>query len=293
MSIGRHSVFYNNWYRKGVKIVNDLLKHTSPVTFYSYNEFIHKYGVVTNFLQFQGIVNVVKQNIDIQSIQDTKLILPYIPFNIEPFINKTKGTKHLYKVLSKNDEIPTGRKKWTNHYDFDDSVWGNIFYLPFKITNDSKLQWFQYRILHNILTTNSLMFKANIVSSPLCTFCNSESETITHIFWDCQKVQDLLQSLEILLDALLIPFTINKHSFIFGLPSVRNVYNKVDNEISIIIKHYIYKTRCLNTTLNLKALINSIRENHNVKKYTATGKGEASLEYFNKGWEKWKRVLLL
>ena len=33
--------------------------------------------------------------------------------------------------------------------------WGNVFNLPFKINRDSKLQWFQYRINHNILPTNT------------------------------------------------------------------------------------------------------------------------------------------
>ena len=35
-----------------------------------------------------------------------------------------------------------------------------------------------------------------ITQSPLCSFCRETDETIEHIFWECDHVQSLLQSID-------------------------------------------------------------------------------------------------
>jgi hypothetical protein len=57
--------------------------------------------------------------------------------------------------------------------------------LPFITTKSSKLQWFQYRIIHRILGTNSLLYKISKKPNDKCSFC-SEVERIEHIFWSCK-----------------------------------------------------------------------------------------------------------
>jgi hypothetical protein len=49
-------------------------------------------------------------------------------------------------------------------------------------TKSSKLQWFQYIIIHRILGTNSLLYKINQKPNDKCSFCLEEVETIEHIF---------------------------------------------------------------------------------------------------------------
>ena len=69
------------------------------------------------------------------------------------------------------------------------------YLLPFSNNSrnitSTKLRWFQYRINHNILTTNKTAFKMKILHDPMCTFCNSDEETIRHLFWECPIVQNL------------------------------------------------------------------------------------------------------
>ena len=45
-----------------------------------------------------------------------------------------------------------------------------------RVTIDTNLRIFQYKILNNVLYLNEKLFKFKIVSSPLCSFCNSENE---------------------------------------------------------------------------------------------------------------------
>ena len=52
-------------------------------------------------------------------------------------------------------------------------------------TSDTKLKWFQYRILCRILTTNDYLYKRKVNDSDRCTLCKTEKETIRHLLWDC------------------------------------------------------------------------------------------------------------
>jgi hypothetical protein len=72
---------------------------------------------------------------------------------------------------------------------------GVIFFsLPFKISNDSGLQWFQYRINHRIIATNSLLLKMKLKDNELCSFCKNEIESLEHMFWFCPIINNLIFS---------------------------------------------------------------------------------------------------
>ena len=59
-----------------------------------------------------------------------------------------------------------------------------IYKLPFRITRETKLSIFQFKIIHNILPCRNLLYKMNISESPLCEFCN-ELETLSHMLVNC------------------------------------------------------------------------------------------------------------
>ena len=49
-----------------------------------------------------------------------------------------------------------------------------------------KLSMFQYKIIHNILCTKSLLFKMKKEDSPRCPFCPAD-HTIIHLFTECAQ----------------------------------------------------------------------------------------------------------
>lgn len=276
-----------------MNIVNDFIKSNDngTIQFYTLQEFSEVFQVNTNFLTYHGLLAVIKNYLSSYNLRNITLSYPIIPVNLEIFIKSDKGAKVFYNILIKNNILPTGRKKWDTTFNLDDCMWSQIYQTPFKVTKNTKLQWLQYRIVHHVLTTNSFLFKVGLATSPLCSFCNAERETIVHVIWDCREVQQLLQSLEILLDSLLIPFQFNKTSYMFGFWSHNNINNRIDNEIILIIKQYIYNTRCYHKALNINALINLIRDHYKVQKYIATRNGERAKENFTADWEKWKPLI--
>ena len=52
-------------------------------------------------------------------------------------------------------------------------------------------------INHNILVTNHILVKMKLTDDSYCYYCHLQDETITHLFWTCDKIQlflsDLLQ----------------------------------------------------------------------------------------------------
>jgi len=127
------------------------------------------------------------------------------------------------------------------------------------------MQWFQYRILHRILGTNSLLFKMNIIGSNLCTFCKMSSETIEHLFHDCQLVLDFWKMLsQWISNKIDINIPIDKRSILFGIPKK---HAKVINWLIINIKQYIYNMKMQETRLNIYALQNILQSKMYSEKY--------------------------
>ena len=61
--------------------------------------------------------------------------------------------------------------------------------LPFKITKETKLRIFQYKIIDNILPHGVLSHKMKIVNFPLCIHCDSP-ETLSHMIVNSIVIQN-------------------------------------------------------------------------------------------------------
>ena len=96
----------------------------------------------------------------------------------------------MYHILNSNSITLKCEEKWTEALNVILN-WKEIYRLPFIKTKSSKLQWFQYRIIHRILGANSLLHKINQKPNDKCSVCLEEVETIEHIFLSCNKISKL------------------------------------------------------------------------------------------------------
>ena len=62
----------------------------------------------------------------------------------------------------------------------------HLYLIPLSVTSKTKLSVFQYKILHNILQTISLLYKMRKADSPTSPHCEHESQVIKHIFLNYQ-----------------------------------------------------------------------------------------------------------
>ena len=82
--------------------------------------------------------------------------------------------KTIYKSLidCQNFPPPTAEKRLTG-CGFEIHERQKIYSLPFLVTKEIKLSMFQYKIIHNILYTNCILYKMKKVLDPHCPFCTN------------------------------------------------------------------------------------------------------------------------
>lgn len=280
--------FYNkNWYEHGIRFISDFFN--TDGSFYTLENLRNQYKIKINFLQYQSIKASLKAMLCTYNIEvNEKLVLPVLPYYLQIILKSKKGTKDFYDILIVNKESITGQVKWNKEFNFSNEDWKNIFEMPFTVTKCSKLQWFQYRINHRILATNSYLYKTNIVDSPLCEFCKQEDETIKHILWNCSVTQNFLHQIENWSEGLNFQLPQNEKEFLFNIGDFRN---KQEEQLIILeIKYYLYTARCLKQKPNILALKRSLKMFYWIHKQLAINGGY--LDHFLVTWEFLETLLL-
>ena len=75
--------------------------------------------------------------------------------------------------------------------------WDEIYLLPSKVTCNTYLRRFQYKVLDNTLLWNNKLYTSKLTNSPVCSFCNEtiENETTLHIFYSSKLLTDFCHNL--------------------------------------------------------------------------------------------------
>ena len=106
---------------------------------------------------------------------------------IEKINAENKRCKYFYKLfIQRVQQEPINcHKKWENDLETSIEDWHGIYSLSFCIAKDTKLQNFQFKLLHRILPVNSFLYKCGLKETELCTFCMETKENLLHLFWKC------------------------------------------------------------------------------------------------------------
>ena len=107
-----------------------------------------------------------------------------------------------------------------------------------------------------------MLFKFEIVSCSLCSFCNSEEEAPFHVFHDCTHTQNLWDQLQTHISENLVVPCLTPMSAMFGFINTQQENCVIINHLLLIFKFNVYKSRDLKTLnfLRLKSDIIKIRQ---------------------------------
>ena len=125
------------------------------------------------------------------------------------FLSKAKkGCKNIYNILNNRNCDNNYIYQWNHDLSItiDNVTWKRIFFLCFNTILDNKLIWFQYKLLYQILGTNKLLYQIGRYKENACQICNTDTETITHLFTTCEVAKQLWADLNNWLG-----WVINKH----------------------------------------------------------------------------------
>ena len=195
-------------------------------------------------------------------------------------LKDSKGFNSIYQSLNKNNDQPVCIQTWTTKLKIhiDSNEWKQIFFLPFLITKDSDIQWFQCRIFHRILGINNFLLKVKYIDSSNCYFCTNEQETIQHLFWNCSKVHPIISNY--LKHNGTIYSDLIVKEILFGYVNF-NTYAK--NTSLILCKMYFFKCRTRKQIPTETGARNFISIKFKILRETAIQNN--NLEYFTEDWK--------
>ena len=162
-----------------------------------------------------------------------------------------RGCRTFYDQLIQED-LTIRQEKWMNEVGYiNDQEW-NPYNSVKKDFNEVVLKDFQYKLTNKILVTKSFLHRIRKIEDNLCSYCKQESETILHLFVDCDKVKEFWQSLQMwLLQNMNIRININTKCILFSY----QWKSKLENYILAVAKHYIYKNKFSDKQLNINSFI--------------------------------------
>ena len=285
--IDRKPFLYKKYLKIGIIFIGDLLNEQGD--FHNYEEFIAKYHISTNFLQYASLINATKSFIhNLNNLTDeifTSLKNPIFPFKLGIFFIDQSGCKRMYELLNTQTITPKAQLKYANEgFLYDTREWEMFYTIPFHSVKDASLVWFQYRILHRILATNKFLHMIHYIDSDICSFCNTYPETLQHLFFKCDNVYNLWKEVKSwILSKTGIQINFSKDIVMFGM--VNNKNSTFINWLTINIKYYIYNMKIQKKMLNINSVKNMLKNKFYIEKYILFK--NCSYEIFNNQWTPW------
>ena len=223
------------------------LKHETENRLYRYHEIVQELpGITLSLMEYNSLILacpvawksiiklgnwVVPEKSKFQIMEEKPSFTKYGYW----FLVEEKG-KFIYdacmKLWEKDLGIQIGEEKWEEILDSTR-----------KITNSTKMRYFQYQILNRIITTNIRRAKYMQISE-MCYFCNTEPETLIHLMYNCGKVEQLRKALIIWLKRIGITITeITREEVI--LNTYKGKEAQMMKTVILLMKRYIYVSKCM------------------------------------------------
>ena len=208
------------------------------------------------------MITTARQRLSIQPGCTTEPYYPSQPLLIS-IANLTRtGCSAYYKLLRKKKNLSNSTSireaKWHTELGciFGIEFWGRTYTLISNLKYENKMKWLQFQINRNSLFTNYKVNKFKPGISPLCSFCRHHenfprSELVSHLFYECDYVQNLWLSIKTWLAPLNTVFPLERAKLLFGIHS--EPCNSVLNYTILCAKSYIWKAKFTTKDLTLES----------------------------------------
>ncbi len=293
IKIGNKTVCYKKWIAKGVLTMADITTNSGSIL--PKDVFCNKFMLNVNFLDYLSITtaipkewcNLIKNKP--KSNHDCDLKSGPIIKVKDVFTNlvKLKCKDFYWFYIDKLFVKPTSRDTWArkNGLDFDNVTWKHIYSLPNTLTMDTRLQTFQFKIIHRVFACNYNLLVWNKRNDNLCEFCDKNSvDDLFHYFIECPIMTDFWKCVYNLwknIFGISIPLT--NVEILFGILNFTS--DKVVcclNYILLTAKFYIYNCKSQCTDIVFHAYCRELKSLLETKKYIMYNNGKK--EGFDSIW---------
>ena len=144
-----------------------------------------------------------------------------------------------------------------------------IYLLPFKATKEVKLAIFQHKIIHNILATNSSLYKMKKVASPSYPFCPSNSQNIHHLFISCPQASLFWNKFQSWYSAVSDANLLLSEPEILCGVTRPYTHRLTLNHLIMLGKYFLYIKALNKTTFAFSDFISLVQDKIEIEKYIA------------------------
>lgn len=256
ITINKKPYIWDKWIKNGIVKIADIISKEGNIM--NHMEINNHYNVNCNFLQalqlrqsipsqWRSIISSKRHSVNVTN--EVTIYSQGINIAVVSLMCKT-----VYNILLKSKvREPSCIKKWREDYpDFaiaDSDIWTDIFKRAFHITRDTKLQSFQYKILHRLTPCNKRLQDINIKTEATCDYC-SELDNIQHFFMLCPNISRFWDSFfqwwnRIADTQIPLDYADLEESILFGFRIDTDIFS-VLNLCILIAKYFIHRERLFN-----------------------------------------------
>lgn len=283
---------YIQWYNAGIKMIHDIVDETG--TFKSKELLEKEYKIKVDVMMLNSVMSALPRQWKMK-LKECKIVSSAIS-NEEPLhVNLFEKEKPV--CLLKNKPVystfikeivtpPTSIIAWENEFDSYNFLWKDIFRLPYITTRETKLQSFQFKILHRIYPCNAWVSKWKTSVNINCEFCN-EVDSLQHFFIECKLCRSFWLNLENWWNEKSgADCRLQITDIIFGI-----LKDNMD-EVNLMIlkgKYFIAKQKFLKKNILLTTFMNTLKYDLNIEKYICDKNNK--LDLFTKRYGKLYNIL--
>jgi hypothetical protein len=253
---------YKEWAQNGIYRITDLINEQGELL--STQELGLKYNFKVDIMKFNSLKQAIpskwKRALRSESHSSEKIDTSTMHINGKNFdINNLKSSDVYWLIIKQKQKSPTAIQKWIADYPFlNDNDFKCFFTLPYKILRSTKVQTFQYKLLHRTIPCKNNLYKWKLVETPNCNSC-TEIETIEHFFYNCERTKGFWNSLLIWIkNNLELTIALSVVDVLFGIPFEQDDLLLYLNFIILQAKWFIYKTKLISHDLFILQFIQEL-----------------------------------
>ena len=268
---GNGNYIINEWFNKGIRNVLDLMDDDGY--FNDFQTLQERFGIHGTFLNYLQLINRIPRawkNIVNENRMKIASFKHNVPVNCYVFylLRNKKGCRDIYDIILPLNEIIVPVKWQDEIGEIPNHEWEkinkNLHYIK-----EIKLRDFQFKINNRILVTNSFLFKIKKKDNNKCSYCNRETETISHLLYHCDKVAEFWGNLKIWLE--------QKASIYLHIDLKTIMFSKSTQALLsyliTVAKYYIYKSKFYSKNLCIKGFESFLRQKFLNEMYISKLKG--------------------
>ena len=182
LKIEGKTFFNKELFDNNIICIKDILDEENK--FKTYDELKNQLNCKLNLLKYFSLISMIKSK-NVTNITNAE----YRSHLINTILNSKSLSKEIYNKLSPLEDLEVDSMKGIYKWKLDmetDINFSDVFCNLYLGTHDSKLNNFQYKLLHRTLPRNTFLAKIGIKNSDLCNFCKNDSDSIIH-YMRCSK----------------------------------------------------------------------------------------------------------